>query len=192
MKIIARTLFRQNAVFNFFFEHLVDDAGNEVKEYFILEPKEIRENRVGGVAILPIVDNKIGLVEIYRPTLKKNCWELPHGFIDMNETDRAAAVRELKEETGIVTDESDCIYLGNVAPDAGIIGATMSVFFAQNGCLSTDVMPELGLKRVNFFDMLEVKEMIDRSVITDGITLATLLKYLSAKGKIKWNMDVVE
>jgi 8-oxo-dGTP pyrophosphatase MutT (NUDIX family) len=186
MKIIERTLFRQNAVFNFFFEHLVDDGGNEVKEYFILEPKVIRGNRVGGVAILPIVGHKIGLVEIYRPTLKKNCWELPHGFIDTNESDVAAAVRELREETGIVTDESDCIYLGNVAPDAGIIGATMSVYFAQNASVSTNVMPELGLKRVKFFNMLEVNEMIDRSVITDGITLATLLKYLSAKGKIKW------
>jgi ADP-ribose pyrophosphatase YjhB (NUDIX family) len=66
--------------------------------------------------MLPIVDNKIGLVEIYCPALKKNCWELQHGFIEINETDRSAAIRELKEETGIVTEESDCIYLGEVAP----------------------------------------------------------------------------
>ena len=79
MKILGRTLFGSNEVFNFFFEHLVDDQGNEVKQYFILEPKKIREDRVAGVGILPIVDGKIGLIEIYRPALKRNCWEIPHG-----------------------------------------------------------------------------------------------------------------
>jgi 8-oxo-dGTP pyrophosphatase MutT (NUDIX family) len=192
MKIIERTLFRQNDVFNFFFEHLVDDEGNEVKEYFILEPKKIRINRVSGVAILPIVNNKIGMVEIHRPTLKKTYWELPHGFIDINETDLVSAIRELREETGIIADESDCIYLGNVAPDPGIIGASISVYFAQNGIVATDVLSELGLKRVKFFDMLEIKNMIDMSIIIDGITMATILKYLSYHGKIKWNLDAHE
>jgi ADP-ribose pyrophosphatase YjhB (NUDIX family) len=186
MKVLGRTLFRENEVFNFYFEHIVDSQGNEVKEYFILEPKIIRENRVGGVAILPIVDNKIGLVEIYRPTLKKKCWELPHGFIEINESVRSAVVRELKEETGIVSDESDCIYLGEVAPDAGIIGATMSVFFTQNGSVCSDLVSEIGLLRVKFFEMFEVKKMIEISVISDGITLATLLKYLNLKSKIEW------
>jgi ADP-ribose pyrophosphatase YjhB (NUDIX family) len=148
----------------------------------------MRENRVGGVAILPIMDCKIGLVEIYRPTLKKKCWELPHGFIEFYETDAAAAVRELREETGIDSVESDCIYLGNVAPDAGTIGSTMSVYFVQSRGVSTEIKSELGLKRVKFFDMIEVKEMVERSVIIDSITMATLLKYLSCKGKIRWDI----
>lgn len=184
--MLERTLFRENEVFNFYFEHLVDGQGNEVKEYFILEPKMIRENRVGGVAILPIVNNKIGLIEIYRPALKKFCWELPHGFIEINESDKSAALRELKEETGIVSAESDCIYLGEIAPDAGVIGATMSVFFTQEGSVCSALVSEIGLMRVKFFEMFEVKDMIERSVISDGITLATLLKYLILKAKIEW------
>jgi len=192
MKMLGRTLFRQNEVFNFFFEHLIDDQGNEVKEYFVLEHKKIQENQVGGAVILPIVDQKIGLVEIYRPPLKRHCWELPHGFIDANETDREAALRELREETGIVTDESDCYYLGCLAPDAGIIGATVSIYFSQSGSITADVEPELGLKRVKFFDVTEVKEMIESSTIIDAITLATVFKYLNSKGKIEWVIDSPE
>jgi 8-oxo-dGTP pyrophosphatase MutT (NUDIX family) len=186
MKILERTLFGSNEVFNFFFEHLVDDQGNEVKQYFILEPKKIREDRVAGVGILPIVDGKIGLIEIYRPALKLNCWEIPHGFIDQGETDKAAVIRELSEETGIVSEESDCIYLGQLAPDPGIIGGTISIFYARNGKLTSESKSELGIKQLKFFDFPEIKDMIDSSVILDAITQAAILKYLSLTGKIKW------
>lgn len=189
MKVLGRTLFAKNEVFNFFFEHLVDDQGNEVQEYFILEPKKIREDRIAGVAILPIVDGKIGLIDIYRPALKRNCWEIPHGFIDDGETDKMAGLRELSEETGIVSEESNFIYLGQLAPDAGIIGATISIFCSQSGKLSSNAKPELGIKQVKFFDFAEMKEMIDSGVIFDAITLATLLKYLSLKKKIHWVLE---
>jgi hypothetical protein len=58
----------------------------------------------------------------------------------------------------------------------------------QSRGVSTEIKSELGLKRVKFFDMIEVKEMVERSVIIDSITMATLLKYLSCKGKIRWDI----
>ncbi len=111
------------------------------------------------------------MIEIYRPALKRNCWEIPHGFIDQGETDKAAAIRELSEETGIVSEESDCIYLGQLAPDPGIIGGTISIFYARNGKLTSDSKSELGIKQLKFFDFPEIKDMIDSSVILDSITL---------------------
>ena len=95
-------------------------------------------------------------------------------------------MRELREETGIFSEEAECINLGQLAADAGIIGSTMSIFFSKSGEQLSPAELELGLKQVKFFDLPELKDMIDSSVIFDAITLATLLKYLSLAGKIQW------
>jgi hypothetical protein len=95
-------------------------------------------------------------------------------------------MRELSKETGIVSEESDCIYLGQLAPDPVIIGGTISIFYARNRKLTSDSKSELGIKQQKFFDFPEIKDMIDCSEILDSITLAAILKFLSLKGKIKW------
>jgi hypothetical protein len=82
--------------------------------------------------------------------------------------------------------------LGNLAPDAGIIGATISIYYSESGSATEDVKSELGLKRVKFFEVSEVKEMIESSTIIDAITLATVFKYLNSKGKIQWVIESPE
>lgn len=41
----------------------------------------------------------------------KDCWALPGGFMEMNETLEKCAIRELKEETGIEVDRAEFIDL---------------------------------------------------------------------------------
>ena len=50
----------------------------------------------------------------------KDCWALPGGFMETNETLRACAVREFHEETGIRIEEKKAIMerIGR-SPDAG-------------------------------------------------------------------------
>ena len=38
----------------------------------------------------------------------KGCWAFPGGFLEMDETVRQGAVRELEEETGLVMSPDDC------------------------------------------------------------------------------------
>jgi 8-oxo-dGTP diphosphatase len=47
---------------------------------------------------------KVLLIKRKNPPYQ-NCWALPGGFVEMNETIRNAAFRELKEETGIYVKE---------------------------------------------------------------------------------------
>jgi 8-oxo-dGTP pyrophosphatase MutT (NUDIX family) len=186
IKIINRKLFRENLIFNFYLDHLLDSQGNEVEEYFVVEPKRLSENRVAGIAILPIIDGQIGLLEIYRPALRQMCLEIPHGLINEYESAKSAAIRELEEETGIVSVADDLMALGEVAPDSGLIGAKLSLFYVQNRLPMREQIPELGLGKFKLFSLVQIKTMIETSVIFDSITLVSLFRYLNLIGNINW------
>ena len=56
--------------------------------------------------ILVVVEDKIIVVQQYRKLVNATTIELPGGEIERNETALEAAIRELREETGIVSEES--------------------------------------------------------------------------------------
>lgn len=55
--------------------------------------------------ILVVVEEKIIVVQQYRKSINATTIELPGGEIESNETALEAAIRELREETGIVIEE---------------------------------------------------------------------------------------
>lgn len=83
-----------------------------------------------GVAILPVLPSgRIALTLNYRHATRSWELELPRGGIDPGETREEAALRELKEETGFRV--SSLIFLGEVAPDTGVISAVIPVFMGK-------------------------------------------------------------
>ena len=58
----------------------------------------------------------------------KDCWALPGGFMEMDETLEKCAVRELKEETNIVVDKAEFITMLD-AVDRDPRGRTISAVF---------------------------------------------------------------
>lgn len=101
-----------------------------IPDYLVVRPKQLADNLIAGVAVLPIVDNKIGLLRIYRHAIQCYLWEIPRGFVDAGESDRSAALRELEEETGLVCADNDLESLGIIAPEPGILAARVHLFVA--------------------------------------------------------------
>ena len=95
-----------------------------------------RNGTSGTVAIIPItMDNKIILVEQYRPPVQKNVVELPAGLAgdvpgEENEDLLAAAKRELLEETGYEAELMENITEGPSSP--GIVSEIITFFKATD------------------------------------------------------------
>ena len=58
----------------------------------------------GAVAVIPLLGDKMIVVEQYRKPLEKSQVEIPAGKLDSGEEPMKAALRELEEETGFRTD----------------------------------------------------------------------------------------
>lgn len=89
--------------------------------------------RHSGPAVVIIPQLKSGGIYLQK-TYKHGCGkvivEFPAGLVDTGEEALASAIRELKEETGLVTEEM--IFLGQCAADATGSNMTYYFFFAKN------------------------------------------------------------
>ena len=82
------------------------------------------------VVILPILPNKKVIVNInFRHATRAWELELPRGKREKKETPEHAALRELKEETGCISDQ--LIFLGDLSPHSGVVAGTVPVYYSQ-------------------------------------------------------------
>jgi len=167
----------QNSVFNIYFDHLVKDGVSLVKDYLVVEPKIKKVDGISGVAILPIKNNQFGLIKIYRHAVSSFCWEVPRGFIDENETAVDAALRELKEETGLCCNDKGLYGLGWIFPEAGVISAKVKLY-AANISVGEDNWDSEEIGHVDFkwFSDREVERLISENLIGDATSIVAYFK----------------
>lgn len=83
-----------------------------------------------GVAVLPILPSgKVVLNLNYRHATRSWELELPRGGMKDQETETEAALRELKEETGL--EAISVTFLGSMAPDSGVISSVVPVYMGE-------------------------------------------------------------
>ena len=125
------------------------------------------------VLVIPADADRLHLVEQYRHALAGRRWEFPAGnsepAVDADET--AAAVRELREETGLSAETLTRVGTFDVAP--GLSSQRCAVFLATDLALGS---PDRDLTeqdmRAAWFTRAEVEGMIADGTITDAKTLA--------------------
>ena len=143
------------------------------------------KNDGSAVVILPITtSNEVVLTVEPRVFTKRTVGVgLPAGYIEKGETSEDAAVRELKEETGLVG--NDIISLDGFYQDMGVSGAYNRLFLIKN-CIETfETNPDPG-EYIKYFKCTfdEALELVDMKYIEGCnaiITLDRAKKYIKGR-----------
>ncbi|WP_119420551.1 NUDIX hydrolase [Desertibaculum subflavum] len=176
---LGRRLAAENSRWRVFLDHIRDEAGREVPDYLVVEPKVALPGAVTGVAVLPVMDDRVVLLPVWRHAIAAQGFELVKGFIDAGETAAEGALRELAEETGLACDPADLAFIGNVAPEPSTLAGKGALFIARD-CrpASSPSDDEIGLAAPRAFATDELDVLIRDGAIEDAMTLVACLSYL--------------
>lgn len=140
-------------------------------------PKCLVEDSIGGVVVLSIDEDKVGLIRVSRHPLDRWSWEAIKGHVDTGEDVRTAAARELFEEAGYSIPLENLVDFGIIAPESGVIKARIHLFSVMvSGEIRHEIERELGHGEMFFFSPAEIDNLIKNNQIEDASTLAILLK----------------
>ncbi len=144
------------------------------------QKREIVEHS-GAVAIVPINElNEIILIKQFRKPIEKVIWEIPAGKLEIHETPKDCALRELKEETGYSADNIKLIHKFYSTP--GFSNQKVYMYLATGlteGECKFDIDESIEIFRVS---MDKAYEMVLNNEIEDS---KTIIGILLAKNLIK-------
>lgn len=148
----------KGAPFHYYF------ASRNGQEKLPLKTGEIMQNGIVIYALWKEDPSKIVLVRQYRYPLDAYIYELPAGLIDRGETAKQAAVREMKEETGLdfePYENADAAYERPYFLGAGLTDETStSVFGYANGNISSAFLESTESIEVLLADRQEAKRIL--------------------------------
>ncbi len=147
----------------------------------VIEPSGVRTIREvithpGSVVVLPVLpDGRILLIQQYRHATRQYLWELVAGRMDPGETPKAAAARELIEETGYRAKRLR-VFL-DVFPTPGFLEERMFLLLAE-GLSAGEAEPEEDEKIISHaYKRKELEEMIRSGKLRDAKSIAGILFY---------------
>ena len=147
----------------------------------VIEPSGVRTIREvithpGSVVVLPVLpDGRILLIQQYRHATRQYLWELVAGRMDPGETPKAAAARELIEETGYRAKRLR-VFL-DVFPSPGFLEERMFLLLAE-GLSAGEAEPEEDEKIISHaYKRKELEEMIRSGKLRDAKSIAGILFY---------------
>ncbi|MFG6366819.1 MAG: NUDIX hydrolase [Lachnospiraceae bacterium] len=182
-----------NKFLNLFKLDALTDSGRPFDYFFVSRRKadEIKlltgDSAAEGVVIYPILKEnpeKIVLIRQYRYPLGDYLYEFPAGLIDAGETPDMAAIREMKEETGLsfeVYTGGDAAYRRSFFMGAGFTDESCNAVFGYaSGIISRKEMEDTESIQVIIVDKLEAKRILKEEKVSLRAAYL-LINFLHAK-----------
>ena len=140
---------------------------------------------VGAVCILPLTDDgQVVLERQFRYPFREVIVEIPAGKLDSADEDpREAALRELREETGIVPRE--ILYLGDYYGCPAFVGERVRMFFARGLSYGEQELDKDEFLEVFTMPLDELVEKVLAGEIPDGKTQAAVMRVYAMLQKEK-------
>ncbi len=168
-----------NKFLNLFKLDALTDSGRPFDYFFVSRRKaeEIKlltgDSAAEGVVIYPILKEdpeKIVLIRQYRYPLGDYLYELPAGLIDAGETPGMAAIREMKEETGLsfeVYTGGDAAYRRSFFMGAGFTDESCNAVFGYaSGIINRKEMEDTESIQAMIVDKCEAKRILKEEKVS--------------------------
>ncbi|MEM9934541.1 MAG: NUDIX hydrolase [Bacteroidota bacterium] len=162
-----------------------DNNWIKVTEFQVLNPAG-REGIYGvvhfknqAVGVVPYENGEIWMVGQYRYPLEEYSWEIPEGGSPLGEDPLTTAVRELKEETGLVAETYQPILEMNLSNS---VSDEWGVVYLATGLRQEEAEPEeteqLYIRKI---PLEEVYKRVESREIKDSLTVAAIYKLMLMK-----------
>lgn len=148
----------------------VDTVEIENKGY---QKREIVEHQ-GAVAIVALTDDdKVVLIKQFRKPIEQVIWEIPAGKLEIGETPRECAIRELKEETGYSAKNIKLIH--KFFTSSGFSNQKIYIFLATGLTKGEHEFDEYEIIEKYEIDINEARNMVIKNEIEDAKTAIGIL-----------------
>lgn len=131
----------------------------------------------GAVCVAPLVDgDKLIFVKQYRYPIGRVTLELPAGKLEKGEDPKAAALRELTEETGADVTESLLRDMGTMLPSAAYTDEVLYLYFAPVENIGSSQPDDDEFLDIEIISVKDAVNMVMDGTIADSKTQILILK----------------